>query len=109
MQNAELIHYLFMAIAIGFEVAANLFIKKSDGFRVRSAGAVGILCIWLSFTALANAVKGIDLSIAYAIWGGTGILLTATAGVVFFRQRLTRIGWTGLAFIAGGMSLFKLS
>lgn len=109
MQNAEFIHYFFMVVAILLEVAANIFIKYSDGFKKRGIGALGILSILASFTALAQAVKGIDLSIAYALWGGTGILLTATAGLILFKQRLTYLGWLGIAFIVLGILLLKLS
>jgi hypothetical protein len=42
---------------------------------------------WLS------AVKGIDLSIAYAVWGGFGIIATVTTGWVLFDQQLNRKGW----------------
>ncbi|WP_028602305.1 multidrug/spermidine efflux SMR transporter subunit MdtI [Ottowia thiooxydans] len=109
MQNAELSHYVFMAIAIGLEVAANLFIKYSDGFRKRSIGVMGIVSILASFTALSQAVKGIDLSIAYALWGGTGIIFTASAARVLFKQRLSRMGWSGILVIVLGMITLKLS
>lgn len=109
MKNAEFIHYVFMVVAIVLEVAANIFIKYSDGFRRRAVGVMGIFSILASFTALSQAVKGIDLSIAYALWGGTGIVLTATAGLVLFKQRLSRTGWLGIGSIVAGMVLLKLS
>lgn len=40
MQNAESIHLAMMALAIVLEVAANVFIKLSDGFRRRGVGAL---------------------------------------------------------------------
>ena len=109
MKNAELIHYVFMAVAIILEVAANILIKYSEGFRRRAVGLLGIASIMASFTALSQAVKGIDLSIAYALWGGTGIVLTATAAVVLFKQRLSRTGWLGISGIVAGMVLLRLS
>lgn len=109
MPNAEFSHYLYMALAIALEVAANILIQYSDGMRRRLIAALGILSILASFSALAQAVKGIELSIAYALWGGTGILLTAMAGLALFRQRLTPIGWTGIVSIVLGMSVLKLA
>lgn len=109
MQNAAFMHYAFMAAAIVLEVAANIFVKYSDGFRRRVAGALGIACILASFTALTQAVKGIDLAVAYALWGGVGILLTALAGRALFGQRLGRIGWLGIAAIVAGVLLIELS
>ena len=109
MKNAELIHYVFMAVAIILEVAANILIKYSEGFRRRAVGLLGIASILASFTALSQVVKGIALSIAYALWGGTGIVLTATAAVVLFKQRLSRTGWLGISGIVAGMVLLRLS
>ncbi|WP_433850273.1 multidrug/spermidine efflux SMR transporter subunit MdtI [Brucella pseudogrignonensis] len=109
MQNAHLAHFAWMAIAIALEVSANVLIKYSDRFRRRLIGFAGIASILLSFTALAQAVKGIDLSVAYALWGGTGIALTAIAGLLLFRQSLSTTGWAGIALIVGGMSLLRLA
>lgn len=109
MQNAQFIHYAYMALAILLEVAANIFIKSSAGWRSKSWGVLGIVCILASFTALSQAVKGMDLSIAYALWGGMGIVLTTAAGWIFFRQALARSGCAGIALIVVGVLLLKLS
>lgn len=109
MQNAQFIHYACMAAAVLLEVAANLFIKMSDGWRRRRMGVLGIACILASFAALSQAVEGIDLSIAYALWGGLGIVLTALAGWLFFQQALGRAGCLGIALIVVGVCLLKLS
>lgn len=109
MQNAQFIHYAFMALAVLLEVAANIFIKFSAGWRLRGWGALGIACILASFTALSQAVKGIDLSVAYALWGGMGIVLTTAAGWMFFRQALARRGCVGMALIVLGVLLLKLA
>lgn len=107
MQNAQSIHLFFMALAIALEVAANIFIKQSNGFSRRWVGAAGIGCILLSFTALSQAVKGIELSIAYALWGGAGIVLTTAAGWRFFKQKLNAQGCVGIALIVLGIAVLK--
>ncbi|MNV91702.1 Spermidine export protein MdtI [compost metagenome] len=109
MHNAQFIHYAFMAVAIVLEVAANVFIKSSQGWRRKGWGLLGIACVLASFTALAQAVKGIELSVAYALWGGMGIVLTTAAGWMFFRQALARRGCVGIALIVVGVLLLKLS
>lgn len=109
MQNAQFIHYAYMAVAILLEVAANVFIKSSDGWRRKGWGLLGIVCVLASFTALAQAVKGIDLSVAYALWGGIGIVLTTAAGWLFFQQALARRGCAGIVLIVLGVLLLKLS
>jgi len=109
MQNAQFIHYAYMALAVLLEVVANIFIKQSAGWRRKTWGLLGIGWVLASFTALSQAVQGIDLSVAYALWGGAGIVLTTAAGWIFFRQPLARRGCMGIALIVVGVLLLKLS
>lgn len=109
MQNAQFIHYVYMVVAVLLEVAANIFIKHSAGWRRKGWGMLGIVSVLASFTALSQAVQGMDLSVAYALWGGAGIVLTTAAGWVFFQQALARRGCAGIALIVVGVLLLKLS
>ncbi len=102
-------HAVFLIIAIVLEVIANVLIKYSDGFRKKIWGITGILCILAAFSSLAQAVKGIELSVAYAIWGSFGILATVTLGWILFKQRLKMHGWIGIGLLIVGMSLLKLA
>lgn len=109
MVIADFVHAVWLALAILLEIAANIFLKYSDGFKKRSFGLLSLCCVLLAFSALAQAVKGIDLSIAYAVWGGFGIIATVAAGWVLFGQRLNRKGWAGLSLLLAGMLLLKLA
>ncbi|CAN7629018.1 multidrug/spermidine efflux SMR transporter subunit MdtI [Pseudomonas sp. TUM22785] len=109
MNGVTWIHFAWLGLAIALEVLANVLLKYSDGFRRRVLGAVSILCILAAFTALAQAVHGIDLSLAYAIWGGFGILATVALGWALFGQRLAWQGWVGLVMLVLGMGLLKLA
>lgn len=102
-------HAAFLITAIVLEVIANVLIKYSDGFRKKIWGVAGILCILAAFSSLAQAVKGIELSVAYAIWGSFGILATVTLSWILFKQRLKVHGWIGIALLIAGMSLLKLA
>ncbi|EPY6034023.1 multidrug/spermidine efflux SMR transporter subunit MdtI, partial [Shigella flexneri] len=62
-----------------------------------------------AFSALSQAVKGIDLSVVYALWGGFGIAATLAAGWILFGQRLNRKGWIGLVLLLAGMIMVKLA
>lgn len=73
MLTLNWIPFAWLGLAIALEVVANLLLKYSDGFRRRGLGIASILCVMAAFTALAQAVKDIELSLAYAIWGGFGI------------------------------------
>ncbi|BCD83968.1 multidrug efflux system protein MdtI [Pseudomonas solani] len=109
MNGVTWIHFAWLGLAIALEVLANVLLKYSDGFRRHVLGAISILCILAAFTALAQAVRGIELSLAYAIWGGFGILATVAMGWALFGQRLAWKGWLGLVMLVLGMGLLKLA
>lgn len=68
MQQFEWIHAAWLAIAIVLEIIANVFLKFSDGFRRKVYGILSLAAVLGAFSALSQAVKGIDLSVAYALW-----------------------------------------
>jgi spermidine export protein MdtI len=109
MQQFEWVHAGWLTLAVLLEVAANIWLKCSDGFRNKKFGLLSLAAVLCAFASLAQAVKGIELSVAYAVWGGFGIIATIIAGGVLFNQRLNRKGWTGVLFILSGMVLIKLS
>ena len=85
MQQFEWVHAAWLGFAIVLEILANVLLK------------------------LSQAVKGIDLSVAYALWGGFGIAATLAAGWVLFGQRLNNKGWMGLILLLAGMIMIKLA
>lgn len=109
MSSADITHLLWLALAILLEIAANIFLKYSDGFKKPLLGIASVISVLLAFSALSQAVKGIDLSVAYALWGGFGIAATVAAGWVLFGQRLNARGWAGLSLLLAGMILIKLA
>lgn len=109
MQQFEWIHAAWLAFAIVLEIIANVFLKFSDGFRRKGFGLLSIGAVLGAFSALSQAVKGIDLSVAYALWGGFGIAATLAAGWILFGQRLNRKGWIGLILLLAGMVMIKLA
>ena len=72
--------WIYLIGAILFEVAGTLSMRASDGFRRKFYGLMSIAAVLGAFSALSQAVKGIDLSVAYALWGGFGIAATLAAG-----------------------------
>ena len=109
MVIADLIHAAWLELAIVLEIAAHIFLKYSNGFKKPLYGVLSLASVLLAFSALAQAVKGIDLSVAYAVWGGFGIIATVAAGWVLFGQRLNKKGWAGLTLLLAGMILLKLA
>lgn len=109
MQQFEWVHVAWLGFAIVLEIFANVLLKFSDGFRRKVYGLMSIAAVLGAFSALSQAVKGIDLSVAYALWGGFGIAATLAAGWVLFGQRLNKKGWIGLILLLAGMVMIKLA
>lgn len=109
MQQFEWIHGAWLGLAIMLEIAANVLLKFSDGFRRKCYGILSLAAVLAAFSALSQAVKGIDLSVAYALWGGFGIAATLAAGWVLFGQRLNPKGWVGVILLLAGMVMIKFA
>ncbi|WP_018239744.1 SMR family transporter [Ensifer sp. BR816] len=93
----------FAVMAGILDVAANLASTKSNGFAKRGWGLLSILLVLAAFALLAEAVRGMELAVAYAVLGGTGIFGTAISGRLFFGQKLKPIGWIGLMLVFGAV------
>ena len=101
------IAFFYAFVAGVLDVAANLASTKSNGFANRAWGLLSIVLVLGAFGFLAEATKAIDLPIAYAILGATGIFGTAICGRVFFGNRLKWISWFGFAMILGAVIVLQ--
>jgi spermidine export protein MdtI len=109
MQQFEWVHAAWLGLAIVLEILANVLLKFSDGFRRKLYGLMSIAAVLGAFSALSQAVKGIDLSVAYALWGGFGIAATLAEEYPACGQRLNNKGWMGLILLLAGMIMIKLA
>ena len=100
--------YFFLGLAIGFEVLGSSFMKASDGFFKTIPTIITIVAYITCFFFLSQALKTILLGIAYAIWGGLGILLTAIIAVVIFKQSLDIPAIIGIFLIVAGVIIMSL-
>lgn len=99
---------LWLALAVALELAGTYMLKLSDGFKRRLVGLLGVALVTGAFAALAQAIRGMDLSVAYAVWGGAGLVLTAIIGALAFGQRIYLTGWLGIALVIAGVLALKL-
>lgn len=102
------IAYLYLATAIICEVLGTSFLVKSEQFTRITPTLLMALLYGVSFYMLAKTVKTIPLGIAYAIWGGLGIVLTTLVGMVVFKQRLDPAALVGIVMIVGGVVVMNL-
>lgn len=97
------VYVLLIILAAALDVAANLLLAKSEGFTRRGMGFLSLLLVGGAFVALSFAVRGLDLAVAYAMWGSFGILGTSLGGWLMFGQKLRPCAWLGIVMLLGGM------
>lgn len=98
---------LFLGISIFLDVLANICLKKSNGFKNKKWGMGAVALIITAFIILSQAVKTMDLSVAYALWGAMGLILTTGLDVAFYGVRLKGIGMAGIVCMITGIVLIK--
>ena len=106
--NAIYIAYGLLALAIIFEVTGSTFLVKSEGFTRLGPSLLVVIFYIISFYLLSQVIKTIPLGIAYAIWGGVGIVLTAFIGFLIFRQNLDIPAVIGIIMIVGGVIVMNV-
>ncbi|MCM2477802.1 multidrug efflux SMR transporter [Rhizobium sp. CG5] len=101
--NPLMLSYSALAGAIVLEVIGTTFLQKSEQFS-RLWPTLAMVAFYVaSFYLLSQALKGVPLGIAYAMWGGLGIVLTAIISVVVFKQSLDLPALIGIGMIVAGV------
>jgi small multidrug resistance pump len=78
--------WIILLLAIVFDVLGTLSMKSSQQFTRFFPSIMLFVCYGLSFVLMTIALRGIDVSIAYAIWSGLGTFLVVLAGISFFKE-----------------------
>lgn len=100
--------YLFLALAIMFEVAWAILLKYTENFT-RLWPTVATLVTYLAALYFLNlTVRTMSVGIAYAVWAGTGMVLIALLGVVVLKQQLDLPAIIGLTLIVAGVLVLNL-
>lgn len=93
----------YLALAIFFEVAGTTAMKISDGFSKFWPSVAMLVFYLLSLSALTFSLKKIELSVAYAVWGGVGTALVAIVGFVWFHEYVTTLKIVSLILVVSGV------
>ena len=94
--------WIYLAIAIAFEVAGTFFLKLSNGFEKWQLGMVSMACYSACFWALAPAMKVLPVGVVYAIWSGVGIVAASLIGIFAFDEPLGALQFLFIAMILIG-------
>ncbi|MBU2699996.1 small multidrug resistance pump [Sporomusaceae bacterium BoRhaA] len=89
IREVTYMQWIFLSLAILLEVCGITMMKLSEGCTkiVFTVPMFGFYVLSLSMLSL--ALKKIQVSVAYAIWAGVGIVLITIVGVLFFKESLS--------------------
>lgn len=94
-----------MATAILLEFFGTTCMKISNGFENKIYATGTLVCYGACFYFLALSLETVDLNVAYATWGGLGIVLATAVSYFFFHETITPLGLIGIVLIVIGVVL----
>lgn len=95
--------WLFLSIAIIFEVAVGISAGKAQGFTKLCWTVSTLVSGAIATFFLSLALLTFDVGVGYALWtslSGVGIVII---GALFLSQQLTWKKFTGIAVVIGGV------
>lgn len=106
--STTVIAYGYLAAAIICEIIGTTFLVKSQEFTKALPTLVMVVLYAFSFYFLTKSLRVLPLGIAYALWGGIGIVLTALIGLVVFKQSIDMPAVIGIGLIVAGVVVLNL-
>ena len=101
--------WLFLGIAIIFELCGTTAMKMSQGFKNLTPSILLFVFYGCAFFCNTLALRKLDLSVTYAIWCGVGTALTAIVGFAYFKEPMTAQRIICLALIVIGVIGLRFS
>lgn len=97
--------YIYLGLAILLEFIGTTSMKLSEGFS-HIPYALGTLAAYgFCFYFFALSLNTVNLNIAYATWGGLGIVLAALVSYFYFHESISTLGLLGIVLIVTGVIL----
>ncbi|HDL5700228.1 TPA: multidrug efflux SMR transporter [Mannheimia haemolytica] len=98
---------VLLGIAIVSEVFGSTMLKLSQGFSKPLPSLGFVIGFGIAFYCLSLALKDVSLGMAYAIWSGVGLVLTAIVGVVVFGEKVDFWGIASIGLILAGVIMMN--
>lgn len=100
--------YVYLVVAILFEVVATSALKETNGFTRLAPSLVAVVGYGLAFFFLSLTLRTMPVGVMYAIWSGAGIVFITAIGWMVFRQTLDLPAVLGIALILAGVVIINL-
>jgi small multidrug resistance pump len=102
--------YALLMIAIASEVCGTSLLKATDGFTKLWPTVGSVSGYALSILMLSLSIqRGMNVSIAYAIWSGVGTAAIVGIGFLFLHQPVTAVQISGIVLVIAGVIVINLS
>lgn len=100
-KRATALHWIVLLASAVLEAVWAIALDESRGFSEPAPTVVFFIACALSMVGLGYAMRGIPVSIAYAIWTGLGAALTVTAAMALGAEPVSTIKLLFLTGIVG--------
>lgn len=101
--------WVWLGLAGLLEIGWAIGLKLSAGFSRFWPSVFTVAAMAASIGLLGLALKTLPVSTAYAVWTGIGAVGTAAIGILVLGEAATAMKLGGIAMIAGGIILLKVS
>jgi len=103
-----MIVYLYLGLAVAFEVVGTSALKATDGFTRLLPSLVVVAGYGGAIFLLTLVVKVLPVGIVYAIWSGLGTALIVVVAAALYRQIPSLAEVAGVALIIAGVVVINL-
>ena len=101
--------WTYLSAAIATEVVGTLFLRSTDGFTKPAPSLLVIVSYVLSLWLTALALKGLEISLAYAVWAGVGTAAIAVIGMAAMGETVNALKLASIVLVIGGVVGLNLS
>ena len=100
--------YIFLILAIAFEVLATSFLKDTNGFTSLYPSLIVVIALCICLFLMSHVMKLIPVGIVYATWAGLGIVAITIVAIIKYKQIPNIPTIIGLSFIVIGVAVVHL-
>ena len=102
-------HNLYLAISIVTELLATSFLKSTEGFTKLWPSIFVAISYAKCFYFFSKALFSVNLSFAYALWSGLGIIVSTLVSIFIYKEAISAAGVFGIILILAGVVIINLA
>jgi len=102
-------HNIYLAISIITELLATTFLKSTEGFTKLGPSLFVAISYAVCFYCFSKALFSVNLSFAYALWSGLGIVVSTLVSFFLYKEAISAAGVFGIILILAGVVIINLS